>query len=215
MITRHVKITGIMTAVSGISIGGTRDSLGFTAADIPIVRNPLTGKPYIPGSSIKGKMRSLFERSGVGNSRNGEPCGCGKKDCIVCKLFGAHKNTKAASGPSRLIFRDANLTPEFDSVEESVLIEIIGTAIDRNTGNTLRTRECVTKGTEFEYEIDILVQDGDDEKDMISAVESGLKMIERTGLGGMISNGCGQVNFHVGEDSYHVESTELRKFLKV
>ena len=58
---------------------------------------------------------------------------------------------------------------------------------------------------DFNYEIVILVHDGDNEKELQSLVELGLHMIEATGLGGKVTAGYGKVNFHVGEDSYHVE----------
>ena len=214
MIRRKVRITGTMTVNTGLSIGGQKDGIGIAEKDNPIIRNPLTNKPYIPGSSIKGKMRSLFERSGVGNSQNGLPCKCGKSDCPVCKLFGAHMNPNAACGTPRLIFRDANLTPAFESVEDSMLIENKAeTAIDRISGTakngSLRQRERVAAGTEFLYEIIILVHDGDNENDMIQTVESGLRMIESTGLGGKVTAGYGHVDFHIGENTYHVESTKF------
>ena len=209
MIKKKIVINGVMTTVSGLSILGTNDELGKSAQDNPIIRNPITMDPYVPGSSIKGKMRSLFELSGMADGQiNGDPCGCGRKTCKVCKLFGAHRNTRAEVGQPRVIFRDAILTKDFQNNFDIVEVKS-ETAINRKTGTamdkSLRTRERVAAGVDFNYEIVILVHDGDNEKELQSLVELGLHMIEATGLGGKITAGYGKVNFHVGEDSYHVE----------
>src|SRR3989338_11494456 len=58
---RYKTITGIMQCVSGLRIGGSKDTIEIGGMDNPIIRNPLDKFPYIPGSSIKGKMRSLLE----------------------------------------------------------------------------------------------------------------------------------------------------------
>lgn len=213
MIKSKIVINGVMTTVSGLSILGTNDELGKSAQDNPIIRNPFTYEPYVPGSSIKGKMRSLMELSGMASGNiNGDPCGCGKKDCKVCKLFGAHRNTKPEVGQPRVIFRDATLAKEFQHNFDVIEVKS-ETAIDRKTGTaksgSLRSRERIAAGVNLNYEIVILVYDGDDAKELQSLVELGLHMIEATGLGGKVTAGYGKVNFHVGEDSYHVEVSKF------
>ena len=214
MIKQQIKIQGKLTAESGLHIGGTKDDIGISTTDNPIIKNPLTGQPYIPGSSIKGKMRSLFEQNGkaLGTSF---PCRCGKKDCIVCTLFGAHMNMKGESGAPRVMFRDAVLSDEYkDLDQDSSLIEIKSeTAIDRKTGTaatgSLRQMERIAAGVTFDYEIVIQVWDGDNPAVLQASVENGLRMIEATGLGAKNTAGYGKVNFHIGEDSYHVETSNF------
>lgn len=77
-------------------------------SDNPVIKNPVTGHPYVPGSSLKGKMRAELEKQlGKAGGRNqDEPCGCAERSCSVCRLFGAHKNTRSTLGPSRIIVRD-------------------------------------------------------------------------------------------------------------
>ena len=58
----QIKINGLLTAITGLHIGGTEVGLAIGGADNTIIRNGLDGKPYIPGSSLKGKMRSLLDR---------------------------------------------------------------------------------------------------------------------------------------------------------
>ena len=203
-----IQINGVLTIKSGLSIGGQKNGIGIDAKDNPIVKNPLDNKPYIPGSSIKGKMRSLYEINGLAQG-NTFPCECGKETCNVCKLFGAHKNTKPNSGNPRLLFRDATLRKEYYDMDEEQIIEIkTETMIDRVTGlasnSTLRERERIAAGVKFDYTIDILVFEGDDEGKLIELVKNGLKLIELTGLGGKTSAGYGQVDFGLNEETYEV-----------
>lgn len=213
MIKKKIVIKGVLTTESGLSIGGTKDDIGINTQDNPIIKNPLTNEPYIPGSSIKGKMRSLMELSGQAKGAK-FPCGCGRKDCIVCKLFGAHMNMKAESGQPRVLFRDAYLTEEFSSLS-NVIENKSETAINRATGTastgSLRTKERIAAGVSFNYEIVILVNDTDNPAELQSYVETGLRMIEATGLGSKVTAGYGKVNFNIGADTY---SAELKDFVE-
>lgn len=86
-------LTGRIRLRTGLHIGAGKDTVEIGGLDQPIVKDPLTGAPYIPGSSIKGKMRSLLE-VGIGMGENddtkkfvlaGKPCGCGKPTCRIVK----------------------------------------------------------------------------------------------------------------------------------
>ena len=88
------KYEGTIKLVTGLAIKGASNELNIGGADSEVVKNPLTGEPYIPGSSLKGKMRSQMEKiHGMKNAKGFEdkskPCGCGDKNCVVCTLFGA------------------------------------------------------------------------------------------------------------------------------
>ena len=196
-----VSVSGVLTIKSGLSIGGSKEGLGVDTKDNPIIRNPLSNKPYIPGSSIKGKMRSLFEQYGL--AKGGSfPCKCGRKECVVCTLFGAHMNVKGESGTPRLMFRDSMLAPEFEDLFDEEIVEIkTETMIDRNTGTaatgSLRTKERIAAGVKFNYSIDILVFENDNENKLVEYVKQGLKFIELTGLGSKISAGYGQIDFDI------------------
>ena len=58
---KYVPITGILLCKTGLRIGGTGEELEIGGMDNPIIRDPVDKLPYIPGSSLKGKMRSLLE----------------------------------------------------------------------------------------------------------------------------------------------------------
>ena len=134
---------------SGLHIGGSQDELTIGGADNPVIKNPETRRPYIPGSSLKGKMRAELEKETgrVGGRREDEPCGCG--NCLVCRVFGAHKNSASRLGPSRIIVRDGQLHKggHIENKTENV--------INRQTGAAQhpRTNERVVEGTEFRMQI--------------------------------------------------------------
>lgn len=58
-----IFVSGTIQLLSGMHIGGNSTEMGIGGADKIVVRDPLTNHPYIPGSSLRGKMRSLFEKS--------------------------------------------------------------------------------------------------------------------------------------------------------
>lgn len=205
-----VIVSGTMTAVEGIHIGGNNEGTKVGGCDNPVIRNPLTGKPYIPGSSIKGVMRSTMEKI-EDKSRNGKPCGCGDPKCMVCKLFGAHMNMRANSGEPRLLIRDMEIDPDFEQelldsgANYSDIIEIkTSTMVDRSTNTaasgSLRNVERVAAGTKFKCEFAFKVFEGDNEKAMMDAVKNVIGAIEVLGIGSKTTAGCGQVKFDIDWD---------------
>jgi CRISPR type III-A-associated RAMP protein Csm3 len=58
-----VVITGGIRLVTGLHIGGAAAGLDIGGVDNPIIRHPVTREPYIPGSSLRGKIRALLERA--------------------------------------------------------------------------------------------------------------------------------------------------------
>src|SRR5216684_4558782 len=100
--------------VEGGRVGGGGGELeigGAVDANLAAIRNPGTKEFYIPGSSLKGKLRSSIEKA-LNKCPDGKPCGCGRIDCEVCVLFGAHLNLRAESAPSRIVVRDCPLSEE-------------------------------------------------------------------------------------------------------
>ena len=191
---------------SGLHIGGSQDELKIGGSDNPVIKNPVTSRPYIPGSSLKGKMRAELERdtgkvSGRGKMRGTQPCGCAKTDCPICRLFGAHMNTRSNLGPSRIIVRDGRLIKggQIENKSENV--------VDRRTGAAKhpRTNERVVEGTEFEMCIVLQVfghdqqfryRDHQGDQALQAVLARGLKLVQMTGLGGGTSRGSGAVSFH-------------------
>lgn len=203
----YKKITGKIECVTGLHIGGSADQIEIGGVDLPIIKHPISGEPYIPGSSLKGKMRSQLEKRLGKISGNGEPCNCGGQpvDCLVCKIFGAHKNTRHNLGATRLLVRDASLTEE-KRAEYKKLLEEKGVSylekkveniVNRKSGTAEhpRSQERVPAGAQFGIELVVQLYDTDNETEIIDFVKKGLKEIEDTYLGGYGSRGSGQVKF--------------------
>ncbi len=201
------SISGRIRIITGLHIGGNKDNLEIGGMDQPIIKHPLTKEPYIPGSSIKGKMRSLLETCYFIDRENtrkylreGRPCGCGEADCLACKIFGTSSDKKSQElGSTRIIVRDAVLSEHFrekfakgelpmEEKYENVIHRIKGTA------DHPRPLERVPAGVEFDFNISFKQYEGD-EASLVDYVYKGLKMIELDALGGNSSRGCGQVKF--------------------
>lgn len=203
------KYEGTIKLVTGLAIKGANNELNIGGADSEVIKNPLTLEPYIPGSSLKGKMRSQLERvNGMKNSKlmteYAKPCGCGQKNCPVCVLFGAHMNPKAESSPTRIIVRDSVLTEESRNIirdmpaERGSYLELKAENLikrDKGTADAPRFMERVPAGMSFSLEILLQVFEGDDEKEMKKEIETALKLVESSYLGGSGSRGYGQVKF--------------------
>jgi CRISPR-associated protein Csm3 len=101
--------------LDGMRIGGAGGGLEIGGVDpnLMALKDPVSGQPYVPGSSLKGKLRSTLEKQ-HGLGQGGRPCGCGQPTCVVCPVFGAHMNTGA--GTSRLTVRDAHFSEGYLSV---------------------------------------------------------------------------------------------------
>lgn len=200
-----VTISGQIECKTGLCIKGSNSDLNIGGADSEVIKNPLTGYPYIPGSSIKGKMRSGLEKKYyIKPKREGQPCGCGEKDCKICVVFGAHMNPGALSAPVRIIVRDANLSKETIDLmqnrdfEKGNFLELKGeNSINRKSGTADSPRfiERVPAGAKFDFKILLQIFEGDNEDELIAFVEEGLAQIENSYLGGSGSRGYGEVEF--------------------
>ena len=204
-------ITFTARCESGLHIGGSQDGLTIGGGDNPVIKNPATDAPYIPGSSLKGKMRAELEKELGRFDRNGNPaddgnrpCGCGREQCAVCRVFGAHFNMDSPLGPSRILVRDGQVMDSGYRIEDKN-----ETAIDRRTGSamrgSLRSTERVAPGARFAMKITLQVFENDGQfqyagqqggEALQAIVARGLRLVELTGLGGGSSRGSGAVSFH-------------------
>lgn len=200
---KHISIQANLICKSGLRIGGQEPEIGIGSAENPVIKDA-RGIPYLPGSSLKGKLRSMLEYKFKKVKPNGSPCDCGEKFdvCPVCTLFGPHKNNRHTLGPSRLIFRDAFLTAQ--SMEEWEKARLEGknfteikmeNTIDRNSGVAIhpRQQERLYPGTAFRLNINVRVFEGDDEKKMVDTVLDGMKMLGNDSLGSSGTRGYGWV----------------------
>lgn len=210
---RH--ISGTIVCLTGLHIGGAAESIAIGSVEHTMTRHPLTHEPYIPGSSLKGKVRSLLEYRFQRRDRNnqikgqierddGEPCECGQ--CLICRIFGPHRNPHHRLGPTRALFRDATLTAaarqalrEAQEAHGMLFAEIkTETLVKRTTGvaGYPRVQERVPAGTVFQFEITVRIFDDDDEEAIIGMLREGLRLLQLDYLGAAGSRGYGQVQLN-------------------
>jgi len=208
----RILITANIEAVTGLHIGGSSVGLEIGGLDKAVIRNPLTNQPYIPGSSLRGKMRSQIEK--VLGLRQNNKIGqvtihtCKKPEeynanggCPVCHVFGVPGEVEA-TGPTLLVVRDVALTPasadalgktKSDLPFAELKTEV---AIDRVTSAaTPRTIERVPAGAVFgpaELVFSIYARA---DFARLKYVLDALQLVEDDYLGGSGSRGSGKVKF--------------------
>lgn len=204
------NIEGTFELITGTRVGGSSDIIEIGGNDSPIIRNPLTKELYIPGSSIKGKMRMLIEWLEGKIEKSGKVHSCAVKECPVCRVFGrgAKESGEAMAGMTRISVKDAFLTDE--SREELIkLRDRIGidtewkyeNNINRLTSEaTPRNSERIPAGVKFNFTMSYKVFDFDDDgevdEDLFEEiVVKALKGLELEGIGGGVSRGNGQIKF--------------------
>jgi len=204
-------------ALTGLHIGGTGGGIQIGGVDKEIVRDPVTQRPYIPGSSLKGKIRSLLEkqyqlpinrkiaRTWIHTCDNEESY----RDCAVCQVFGVPAE-ETFSLQTRLLVRDVLLSEDSAetlnalSLERSYAELKTEVSIDRITSAANpRTIERVPAGAVFAPgEMVYVIFNSDEGKvdpaedvDRLAVVFEGMQLLEHDYLGGLGSRGSGKVAF--------------------
>lgn len=206
---KKIEIKGKIRLLSGLHIGSSNSEMGIGGADHLIIRNPITGKPYIPGSSIKGKLRSLIEIADgkisvkIDKYDNKHYGVSDEPESVSSILFGFMSNNKSNKDkqrPSRLIFRDLNiLSEDFKNTDLPYSEVKMENTIDRITARSenLRQIERVPAGAIFELAITINVFNNDDEAYILNNTKRALKLLNDDYLGGNGSRGYGQVKISI------------------
>lgn len=190
------KVLGTITLETGLHIGGSKSSLDIGGLDSPVIKTP-QGVPYIPGSSLKGKIRSLLGiKEGSVDAKFDSP--------VLVKMFGTSE--KGMETISRLIFRDAvldvadfktNFTDNDAILDTSFTEAKYENTIDRKSGTTkkggLRQIERVPAGAKFNFEIVVNLFDEDKEEVIIDKLKEGIELLQNNYLGGSGSRGYGKV----------------------
>ena len=205
---KKIKIEATITLLTGLHIGGNTENVEIGGIDRPVIKlASKNGQPYIPGSSLKGKMRCLLEQSfGITNAGDlGAERESGKMN--VRDLFGYAGNNSAK--PSRLIVRDAMLTEKSEQIlRNAENLDMPYTegknenSIDRITAKSNpRLIERVPAGAEFKAEFIINKWDDDNEEKQLELFKEAVRLLENDYLGGNGSRGYGQVKFNFVEKS--------------
>ncbi|MCB1934071.1 MAG: type III-A CRISPR-associated RAMP protein Csm3 [Candidatus Accumulibacter sp.] len=210
-LTRIKQITATLTLKTGLHIGAGDTEMRIGGTDNPVVKSPLNGQPYIPGSSLKGKIRSLLEwQLGLVAPANGHPFSFqhlanhdSPEARDLLRLFGGAPggevdNLVKQIGPTRGAFWDCALNGDWsegirarnllstEAKSENSINRIAGVA------ENPRFTERVIAGAEFDFRLSLKVIDGED---LLPLLLRGLKLLELDSLGGSGSRGYGKLAF--------------------
>ena len=176
---------------TGMHIGGSSAFSAIGAVDSPVVRDPYTGLPIVPGSSLKGKLRTLLARSLCQDIENMPECSA--DDARILRLFGSAEPVRR----SRLQFADAFLTNAEALSSKGVRVTEIKTenTISRaNAQATPRQIERVIAGAAFGVSIVYDVTDPAQVEEDLALLAKGMKLLQWDYLGGHGSRGSGRVS---------------------
>ena len=204
------EIKGTIVLKTGLHIGAGGDEIKIGGIDNPVIKNPITSRPYIPGSSLKGKVRTLLEWSEGNIGKDGAPFATNDSDNLIARIFGngstGNDYKYYNGGPTRVSFNDCELTE--DSANE--LAEAGGfteekteISMDRLKGKVggggPRRMERVPAGAKFDFCVTFKIFDmGDGVETDLKAydlLKKGLKLLEEDSLGGSGSRGYGKIKF--------------------
>ncbi len=169
----NIIFQGTIICKTGLHIGGSSDTLEIGGIDSFVIRNPLSHTPYIPGSSLKGKLRSIVEKIAPGD--DGGPLTANRHagdrekkvwrhecedftkavNCPLCRIFGSTgKKSENNNYPGILLVRDGELANPEQLKDEGLVIFETKTenCLDRLTSAAHpRTIERVPAGAEFKF----------------------------------------------------------------
>ena len=197
-----VFISGKIVAKTGLHIGGSKTALDIGGVDLNVIKTA-KGVPFIPGSSIKGKLRTILAREygSIDVKEDSE---------IIKEIFGAandkneqENNAKKENGiPARLIVRDAFLLEShFNNTFNDLELEYTEikweNSINRKTGTAEHPRqlERVPAGAEFSFSFIYNVFDDGKKEEHLKELIKAMKILEDDYLGGQGSRGYGQIKF--------------------
>lgn len=202
-----IHITGDILVRTGLHIGTNDSFAAIGAIDSPVVRDGFTGDPIIPGSSLKGKMRTLLARLYNNGLLTGDP---ESDPDIVTRLYGATRgggDDGKSPIPSRLSFADAFITNKEDFGDFISLTE----AKSENTISRLtsvanpRQIERVVPGVRFGLDLMYDVHCEEHLEEDFKAIAQAMRLLSADYLGGHGTRGSGRVVF----ENIHIEQIDL------
>ncbi len=198
---------------TGLHIGAGDSEIHIADIDNSVIKHPVSGEPYIPGSSIKGKIRSLLEwKSGMVQEaplgkREYETAQGAERTAVkhILQLFGISGDSQSEAlqqeiGHTRVSFWDCSLNQDYANRlrSDNLLFTEVKSEnrINRIAGTAEHPRqtERVPAGAEFDFKLTVKEFDGD-EKALLDTLLQGLKLLEWDSLGGSGSRGYGKVKF--------------------
>lgn len=187
-----VRISGDIIVKTGMHIGGSSAFAAIGAINSPVIKDVRTNLPMLPGSSLKGKMRSLLARE-----FNIAIVDADHDHERIQRLFGNAQ--KGNIKRSRILFTDMVLANEGELRNAGLqsLTEVkFENSISRMTAvANPRQVERVVRGSVFELD---LIYEMENEAEFIEDMETlaeGMKLLQFDYLGGSGSRGYGKIRF--------------------
>lgn len=189
-----ILIQGDLTIKTGMHIGGGSDYAPIGAVDSPFIRDSLTQEPIIPGSSLKGKIRTLLARY---RSKKNIVNSIDEDDDVIKRLFGSTRPQTI----SRLQFQDLFISEETKLLFESIDTDTyMGEVKFENTINRVtsvampRQIERVPAGTKFAFKLVYTLIDKDEAEEDLGILRKGLELLQLDYLGGHGTRGYGRIS---------------------
>ena len=191
---QKLMIQGQIEVLTGLHIGASDVYAAIGAANSPVVRDPKTQYPIIPGSSLKGKIRTLLVRDAVEGYVLPEP----KDDPPpIARLFGkpaSSAETKAVA--SRLQFMDCFLANADELMDTSFTEVKTENSINRLTSiANPRPLERVIRGAKFSFAVIYNVENPAEVEEDFQTLAKGMQLLQLDYLGGHGSRGSGRIRF--------------------
>ncbi|MCD7758088.1 MAG: type III-A CRISPR-associated RAMP protein Csm3 [Clostridiales bacterium] len=179
---------------TGMHIGGNSGFSAIGAVDSPVIRDPRTGDPIVPGSSLKGKLRTLLARSySFADGKFERLPDIEQDDARIKRLFGAAKPVIS----SRLQFADAFVSNKAELQNVGLTEVKTENGINRSTAvANPRQVERVVAGTKFAVCVVYNIVDGAQIAEDMEILATGFKLLQMDYLGGHGSRGSGRVSLH-------------------
>lgn len=188
-----LMISGNIEVLTGMHIGGGNEFSAIGAIDSPVIKDPLSMRPIIPGSSLKGEIRTLLARS-MNSNPNAKHS---DDDTKIKRLFGSQEEI------SRLIFRDLKLSNadeligmgavsptevKFENTINRISGEAMPRQIERSISGSIYPLEIV-------YQVSVNDSDYKELLEDISTLCNGMRLLQYDYLGGHGTRGYGKIKF--------------------
>lgn len=205
-------ITGKIETVTGLHIGGSKSTKRIGEIDNSVIKSA-KGVPYIPGSSLKGKLRSLLAKQ-VGSLSVSDD----KQFDFMYDIFGAPGNDDS-NKKARLLVRDAYLNTAIFENKIGVGNEFLDdkytqgkweNVVDRVSGTALNPRqtERVPAGSIFDFTLVFDVFDDDNNTKYLEKIRNAMQLLQEDYIGGSGSRGYGEIKFQGVNSEYKTIQAE-------
>lgn len=211
-------IKGKILAETGLHIGGSKTALDIGGIDLNVIKTA-AGVPYLPGSSLKGKLRTMLAKEEGSDSH--------KSDSEKIKVIFGDSPSKDDKGQiTRIIVRDSflinknelkNGEGEFSELELDYTEGKWENTIDRQTGTAGNPRqiERVPSGAIFDFELIYNVYDDGKKDEHLAEIKKAMRLLEDDYLGGSGSRGYGKIKFiEIKEGQRTIEQYRQNEIVK-